>query len=305
MRSFSQDGAWGGEGESPRRSRVTRLVDLLDGCERRETPSPASAVAPRAEGRSGGVGHPRAEGGSRRTSEGGVSAPTILSVAPEGEGETIVVVMVVPPGAAEEVPGVENSRRGGQCARRVKLHLLVEQYAELRAEGISLECGDIAEEHVARLMEAGALCSAICRGMAALQYGDRSARRLAAGLAAKGIDRETAEAAAAYLARKGYIREEDTAGRRVSADLRKGWGPRRIREDLRALGLEASAIDGAMEALSEVDFDEACAAVIRKKYGEIPKECGDRQKMTAALMRLGYDLEHVRGAMRLLTREST
>jgi SOS response regulatory protein OraA/RecX len=52
-----------------------------------------------------------------------------------------------------------------------------------------------------------------------------------------------------------------------------------------------------MDGLSEEDFSSHCADVIRKKYREIPEERGARQKMTAALMRLGYDMEHIREAV--------
>lgn len=276
MRRVTPDDPFEDDGVSSRAPRVARLIDLLDdaetdGGERRGTVS---------------RGDPLPNEPARVI----VSAPTILSVTPEGEGETVAVSLVLPPCGE------------GKKSRRVKLRLLVEQYADLRAQGVSLECGDISEETAAMLAEAGELSDAIRRGMAALQYGDRSARRLAENLIAKGIKRETAEAAAAYLTRKGYIREEDTARRRVSGALRKGWGPRRIREDLRARWLEPKAVEAAMEELAQVDFDEICAEVIRKKYGDLPVERAERQKLTAALMRLGYDLDHIHAAMRLLSR---
>ena len=89
-------------------------------------------------------------------------------------------------------------------------------------------------------------------------------------------------------------------------NLKKGWGPRRIREDLRAKGFGADALEEAMESLAEVDFAHNCADVIRKKYGEtsaeLPTDRGERQKMTAALMRLGYDPDHIRDALRIIER---
>jgi SOS response regulatory protein OraA/RecX len=209
----------------------------------------------------------------------------ILSVTPEGEGETVAVVLSVP------------NAEGGK-PERVKLHLLVEQYADL-----GVKVGEITPEQADRLLEAGKLCAAVRRGMGLLQYGDKSARRLAYKLTAKGIDRETATAAAAYLSEKGYIREDDTARLRAEQGVRKGWGLRRICEDLRAQGFTADVIDDAAEGLSEVDFVENCVAVIRKKYGDVPEERPARQKMVAALMRLGYDSEEIREAMRMLLRK--
>ena len=225
--------------------------------------------------------------------------PCILSVTPEGEGETVAVVLMIPS------PPSEIEGKAPAKPRKWRLHLLVEQYAELPAEGVVVAPGTLTREQADRLMEAGELCAAIRRGMGLLQYGDRSARRLAISLTAKGVAREMADRAAEYLVRKGYIREEDAACQRVRQDLRKGWGPRRIREDLRALGFLPDAVEQALASLDEVDFAASCAEVLRKKYGEIPEDRSARQKMTAALMRLGYDSGHIREAVRMVPRDET
>lgn len=210
----------------------------------------------------------------------------VLSVTPEGEGETVAVVLSVP-----------NAETGKPD--RVKLHLLVEQYADL-----GIKVGELTPEQADVLMKAGVLCAAIRRGMGLLQYGDRSVRRLAYKLTVKGVDRETAAAAAAYLAEKGFIREDDTARLRAEQSLRKGWGLRRISEDLRAQGFPSDVIEEVAEGLSDVDFAENCAAMIRKKYGEIPDDRAARQKLMAAMMRLGYDSGEIREAMRRILRDS-
>ena len=58
-----------------------------------------------------------------------------------------------------------------------------------------------------------------------------------------------------------------------------------------------------MEELSNTDWVETCAAAIRKKYGEIPEDKGERQKMLTAMMRLGYDTDTVKAAARNILRE--
>ncbi|MBO5511552.1 MAG: RecX family transcriptional regulator [Clostridia bacterium] len=209
----------------------------------------------------------------------------VLSVTPAGEGETVTVVLALPDPE-------------GKQARRVRFHLLVEQYAELK-----VQTGTVTPAYVDALLDAGRLCGAIRRGMALLQYGDQSARRLAYKLTAKGIDRETATRATAYLAEKGYIREDDTATLRAEQGIRKGWGERRIREDLIAHGFTREAVEEAMESLADTDWEETCAEAIRKKYGEIPEDRGERQKLMAAMMRLGYDADTVREAMRRILRK--
>ena len=228
---------------------------------------------------------PREPGGTPPVADIPAEGCHVLSVTPEGEGETVAVVLALP------------DPEGGK-SRRVKIHLLTEQYAEMR-----VQVGVITLEQADLFLEAGKLCAAIRRGMGLLKYGDQSARRLTSKLIAKGIDRETAKAAAEYLSEKGYIREDDTARLRAEQGVRKGWGPRRIREDLWAQGFTAAAAEDALEALSEVDFSENCAGVIRKKYGSVPADRTERQKITAALMRLGYESDDIREAMRRVRRE--
>jgi regulatory protein len=209
----------------------------------------------------------------------------VLSVTPAGEGETVTVVLALPDPE-------------GKRAQRVSFRLLVEQYAEL-----GVKAGEITPEEADTLLDAGKLCGAIRRGISLLGYGDQSARRLAYKLTAKGVDRDTAARATAYLTEKGYIREDDTAVLRAEQDLRKGWGERRIREDLIAHGFTREAVEEAMEELSNTDWVETCAAAIRKKYGEIPEDKGERQKMLTAMMRLGYDTDTVKAAARNILRE--
>ena len=175
----------------------------------------------------------------------------------------------------------------------------MEQYAEL-----GVKAGAISPEKADELLNAGRLCGAIRRGMAILGYGDQSARRLAYKLTAKGVDRETAARAVAYLTEKGYVREDSAATLRAEQGLRKGWGERRIREDLCAHGFTREAVEEAMESLSDTDWVENCTDAIRKKYGEIPEDKGERQKLIAAMMRLGYDTDTVREAMREILRKS-
>lgn len=210
----------------------------------------------------------------------------VLSVTPAGEGETVTVVMALPDPE-------------GKKAQRVSFHLLVEQYAEL-----GVKTGEITLVYAETLLEAGRLCGAICRGISMLGYGDQSARRLAYKLTAKGVDRDTAARAVAYLTERGYIREESTTTLRARQGVNKGWGERRIREDLMAHGFTREAVEEAMEDISDTDWEENCAEAIRKKYGEIPEDRGERQKLIAAMVRLGYDTDTVKEAMRTILREN-
>lgn len=211
----------------------------------------------------------------------------VLDVHPAGEGELVTVVMTCPVEEGDLPRGVE----------RVTVRLLVEQYATL-----SPKRGALSPEQADALLCAGRLAEAVRRAASLLQYGDQSERRLIYKLTMKGIDRAVAEEAAAYLADKGLIAEDRGAIRRAEQGVRKLWGSRRIREDLRAQGYSREAIEAAVLALedSDVDFVRNCLLVIRRKWGELPSDRAARAKCRAALLRLGYESETVREAERRL-----
>lgn len=285
--NFYTDEPDGGEAE-PRPLKARRLVDVMEGqgkSPRRDTPPTERLHRDVARKPS----EPRPSPQLRPTS--GPTLPplpdvcTVLSVTPSGEGDTVAVVMALPDPA------------GGK-PQRVRFHLLVEQYAEL-----GVQTGEIAPETADAILDAGRLCGAICRGLSMLVYGDHSAHRLAYKLTAKGVDREIASRAVAYLIERGYIREECTAVLRARQGLNKGWGERRIEEDLFAHGFTREAVEEAVAQLSDVDWEENCASVIRKKYREIPAERRELQKLVAAMMRLGYDADTIKAALRSIMRE--
>lgn len=196
---------------------------------------------------------------------------------------------------------LEGNTAEGQRLRQ-RIPLMAEQYA-----GMGVSVGSISVEEAARLTEAGQLCRAIRKGMELLGYGDLSVRRMVWKLTVRGADRETAAGAAAYLKGKGFLREESAAERRAEQGARKLWGPRRIRQDLMAQGYEEAAVQAAMEALSDpenpesTDYIANCATLIRKKYGEVPADRQERQRMLAGLTRLGYTYEQVREAARMVS----
>ncbi len=140
--------------------------------------------------------------------------------------------------------------------------------------------------------------AAVTRAVSLLEYGDMSRRRLIRKLTDRDIPPEIAEQAADICEARGYLREADACLRRAEQGVRKGWGPRRITEDLYTGRYPRTLIEETVRALTdEVDFAAACAAVIRKKYHGVPDDRDDRRRMTAALVRLGYGMDDIRAAM--------
>lgn len=207
----------------------------------------------------------------------------VLSATPAGEGETVTVVL---------------SCSSEEGERRLRLPLLVEQYAEL-----GIRVGEISPREGEALLEAGELCRVICRGVAMLACGDHSAARLIHKLMAKGVSKDTATRAVAYLRERGYLQESRAAVLRAQQGVSKGWGRQRICEDLMSRGFSREVVREAMASLSETDWVECCVAAIRKRHWQVPEDKGGRQRLIASVMRLGYDADTVRQALRLLSTE--
>ena len=217
-------------------------------------------------------------------SEGAV----VTKVLPEGAGEWVRVTVRT----AEEFLWPDGEDADGKSVHTVRL--LTELYGELKLRvGACLSADD-----VETLLVSTQVSRAIESGEASLAYGDRSARRMTQKLMAKGFSRDVADRAVAYLKACGYLREHAAAIRRAEQDVKKLWGPARIRSDLYAAGFEREAIDEAMETLldGDVDFASNCLAVIKKKYGGVPADSKGCQSMRAALVRLGYSSSEIREA---------
>lgn len=140
--------------------------------------------------------------------------------------------------------------------------------------------------------------AAVNRAISLLTYGDMSRRKLLRKLTDRGIAPDVAEQAARVLEDRGYLREDEACYRRAEQGARKGWGQRRIADDLYAQAYPRDLIACTMERLTDtVDFAEQCADVIRKKYHGVPPERDDRRRLIAALARRGYGMEDIRAAM--------
>lgn len=145
---------------------------------------------------------------------------------------------------------------------------------------------------------------AVKRALSILEYGDNSRKRLIRKLTERGFDEEIAESAVARLVEMGYLREHDACARRAEQGVRKGWGKRRIAQDLYAQRYDRETVETVMcELEDEVDFTENCIGVIRKKFRVVPEDRDARRKMAAALMRMGYGSDEVRHAMQTVSSE--
>lgn len=121
----------------------------------------------------------------------------------------------------------------------------------------------------------------------------RTKKQIVEKLISKGFEADEAEDAAEYYREAGYIDHRDFARRFAndSANI-KGYGPDRIRRDLRERGVEEEFIE---EALSGIEFD--IKPIMQKKF----KECEDQKTMNKIIncfMRRGFSFDEIKNAIR-------
>jgi regulatory protein len=102
------------------------------------------------------------------------------------------------------------------------------------------------------------------------------------------------EEALARLAEENLQSDERYAGSYVRQRAARGYGPVRIRQEMRERGLDKPAIATALER-AQLDWRELAAEVSRKKFGETPP--GDASEQARRLRFLhyrGFDADDVR-----------
>ena len=97
--------------------------------------------------------------------------------------------------------------------------------------------------------------------------------KLAKRFRQRGCDLNTVEQVTQQLIEEGLLSDERFAASRVRQLAGRGYGPSRIRNDLRQQRVEHLISDNMEEAFdSEVDWEAEATAVYEKKYGGAPIE---------------------------------
>lgn len=125
-----------------------------------------------------------------------------------------------------------------------------------------------------------------------------------------GIDDDEAEAILERLKAEGFISERRFAVAFVRDKYRfNGWGPLRLRSELRRLAIPSEFIDEALEELEEEEEHstyEQVEGLLRKKYHTLPQGL-ERRKAFDRLMRYGlyrgYEYEEVSEATQTILGE--
>ncbi|MDE7242562.1 MAG: recombination regulator RecX [Oscillospiraceae bacterium] len=161
------------------------------------------------------------------------------------------------------------------------------------------ENGELPEEEIERL-ERSARASQT-RTDAANIIGSRalSKQELTQRLVRKGAEEEDAQAAAGWLEEIGALDDANYAASVVRHYGGKGYGPARVREELRRRGVDRELWDAALEELP--DPEEILDELIRKKCRGDLSGRRELKRVSDSLLRRGFSWNDVKAALRRYT----
>ena len=156
---------------------------------------------------------------------------------------------------------------------------------------------EINEEELTELLDAVSFRRAYNKGLDLLSRRPHGTKELVKKLCEKGHEKESAEKACDRLLELGLLNDEEFA-RLLANELyeRKGYGIKRIKQELVFRGIEREIAENAIESL-DIDTQTRIILVIKKKYlNKINDEKGIKRAVDG-LMRLGYSYSDIKNAL--------
>ena len=156
---------------------------------------------------------------------------------------------------------------------------------------------EINDEELTELLDAVSFRRAYNKGLDLLSRRPHGTKELIKKLCEKGHEKESAEKACDRLLELGLLNDEEFA-RILANELyeRKGYGVKRIKQELAFRGIDREIAENAIESL-DIDTQNRIILVIEKKYkGKINDEKG-RKRAIDGLLRLGYSYSDIKSAL--------
>ena len=156
---------------------------------------------------------------------------------------------------------------------------------------------EINDEELTELLDAVSIRRAYNKGLDLLFRRPHGTKELIKKLCEKGHEKESAEKACDRLLELGLLNDEEFAGI-LANELyeRKGYGVKRIKQELAFRGIDREIAENAIESL-DIDTQTRIILVIEKKYkGKINDEKG-RKRAIDGLLRLGYSYSDIKSAL--------
>jgi len=126
---------------------------------------------------------------------------------------------------------------------------------------------------------------------------EHSRRELIRKLADRGVAPEEADAAVATLSRQGWQDDARYAAALARTRAQGGYGPLRIRAELRLQGVDEATIQAALDAC-EVGWGEAARQLAMRRFGGCRgASAQERARRGAFLQRRGFGMDDIRQAL--------
>ena len=177
--------------------------------------------------------------------------------------------------------------------RRSESFLLLSEFFER----LGIEVGELSGDGLCDVEFWSNVTEAYMSACRSFAFTPSSLSALRAKLISKGFERNVAGQAIEHLRSRGFVDEEEIALRRAEIFVSKLWGQTRIMAKLREEGFDDSVTDAVCNYLEDVDMVALCASLIEKKYGTVPSDRREREKMCGALYRYGYSPSEIKLAM--------
>lgn len=200
----------------------------------------------------------------------------------------------------------ESARRPGRIVLRLSDgERLVVSMGVLADTGLPVVGQPLAGDRLEAWRRDSRITALVDRALAALARGRRSRRELALRLRRVEPDAALVAAALERVDAAGVLSDEGMASAEAAARLRRGEGPRRVRQRLRQRGIEGPLADAAVAgAIADAAFDEggACRALARRRAPALARLDPEvaRRRLAGFLTRRGFSGGTVAAVLREL-----
>ena len=136
------------------------------------------------------------------------------------------------------------------------------------------------------------------RALGFLARREHPAGELRAKLLERGYESTAVEAVLSSLQAQKLLSDARFVQEFVAARVRRGSGPLKIREELRAKGVTGELMEEALAGLKAASA-EGAAAARRKRFGaDLPKDMPERARQARFLQQRGFTMEDIRKALK-------
>ena len=141
---------------------------------------------------------------------------------------------------------------------------------------------------------------AFASGIGLLARREHSSRELAAKLGRKGLEKTEVRDAVDRLKEKRYQSDDRFGVVIARTRVAQGYGPLRVRAELRSHGLSEPQIRAAIES-TEADWPSIAATQVKRRFGaKSPADAAERARRARFLLRRGFDPATVRTVTRAI-----